>query len=166
MASTTRALNPTKNDLPEATRGKVIALLEPALAEALDLGLTLKHAHWNVKGANFIALHKLFDEIYEELEELTDSLAERIVMLGGRADGGAQFISTQSTLPDFPSGLTRGEDFAEAVASSLAAAARGMRAGIDAASELGDQATADLFTEVVRFLDKQLWFVEAHLQEA
>ncbi len=76
-------LYPTRNDLPEATRRAMITLLNQQLADALDLGLQAKQAHWNVKGPNFLSLHELFDKVATELDELTDELAERAVELGG-----------------------------------------------------------------------------------
>lgn len=60
----------TKNDLPKATRTKMIQLLNARLADCKDLQTQLKQAHWNVKGPNFIALHKLFDEINEDVDKL------------------------------------------------------------------------------------------------
>jgi starvation-inducible DNA-binding protein len=44
-------------------------MLNQQLADALDLHLQAKQVHWNVKGASFIAIHELFDEVEEELEE-------------------------------------------------------------------------------------------------
>jgi starvation-inducible DNA-binding protein len=55
-------------------------------------------------------------------------------------------------------------DTAEVIADRLAAFGSSVRAAIDASAELGDQDTADVFTEVSRAIDKHLWFVEAHLQ--
>src|SRR5256885_3384693 len=80
-------LYPTKNDLPEATRIEVIALLNQRLAEAIDLQTQCKQAHWNVKGPAFIGLHKLFDEINEDVEEYVDLIAERVAQAGGIAEG-------------------------------------------------------------------------------
>jgi starvation-inducible DNA-binding protein len=76
-------MHDTKNDLPARTRAKVIDSLNARLADAIDLGAQAKHAHWNVKGANFIALHELFDKLAESVEEHIDELAERITALGG-----------------------------------------------------------------------------------
>src|SRR5213592_4670897 len=76
-------LHETKNDLREKTRRAMIDLLNQELADVLDLGLQAKQAHWNVKGPHFIGLHELFDKVAEELEEFTDSIAERAVELGG-----------------------------------------------------------------------------------
>src|SRR6266478_4080017 len=77
----------TRNDLPAGTRTKVIELLNARLADAIDLGAQTKHAHWNVKGPNFIALHELFDKVAENVEEHIDTLAERVTALGGTARG-------------------------------------------------------------------------------
>src|SRR3989454_4321754 len=68
----------TMNDLPENVRGQVSDLLNERLADAIDLQTQAKQAHWNVKGPQFIALHKLFDEIDEAVEEYVDLLAERV----------------------------------------------------------------------------------------
>ena len=65
-------MHPTKNDLPQKTRAKVIAVLSDRLADATDLMLQAKQAHWNVKGPNFIALHELFDKVVESAEEWVD----------------------------------------------------------------------------------------------
>src|SRR6201993_5007366 len=79
----------TKNDLSEATRSKAVNLLNARLADAIDLQTQTKHAHWNVKGPNFIALHELFDKINEDVEDYVDDIAERAVQLGGIAQGTA-----------------------------------------------------------------------------
>src|SRR5207249_6321124 len=74
-------MNPTKNDISEASRSKVIALCNERLADAIDLQTQCKFAHWNVKGANFIALHELFDKVNEDVEDYIDLIAERAVQL-------------------------------------------------------------------------------------
>src|SRR5580704_3956059 len=93
----------TKNDLPEATRVPVIELLNTRLADAIDLQTQTKQAHWNVKGPNFIALHELFDKIKEEEEDYVDDIAERVVQLGGVAEGTARAAAKRSSLSDYPS---------------------------------------------------------------
>jgi starvation-inducible DNA-binding protein len=154
----------TRIDIPAAQRKKTIKLLQAGLADAVDLFTQVKQAHWNVKGPNFIALHELFDKVAEIVEEQGDMLAERITALGGRADGTARVAAGQSAIPEFPLNLETGRDFVAAVADRLAAFGASARAGIDAAAKLGDAGTSDLFTEISREIDKQLWFVEAHLQ--
>src|SRR5881409_95942 len=87
----------TKNDLSEATRVKVIELLNSRLADCTDLQTQTKQAHWNVKGPNFIALHELFDKINEDVEDYVDDIAERAVQLGGNADRTARMVVKKSS---------------------------------------------------------------------
>jgi len=156
-------LFPTKNDLPAATRARVAELLNARLADCIDLQTQCKQAHWNVKGPSFIALHKLFDDINEDVEEYVDLLAERMVQLGGAAEGTARMVAGRTTLPEYPM-VTEGEAHVEALSSALAAFGGVTRKAIDQVEELGDADTVDILTEISRGVDKWLWFVEAHLQ--
>ncbi len=153
----------TKNDLPETARVKVIELLNARLADCTDLQTQTKQAHWNVKGPNFIALHELFDKINEDVEDYVDDLAERVVQLGGVAEGTARMVAKRSALAEYPAAVD-GRSHVEALSSALATFGKAARKGIGQADELGDLDTADLFTEISRGIDKWLWFVEAHLQ--
>lgn len=157
-------MTPTKNDLPLDTRTKLVALLNARLADCIDLQTQIKHAHWNVKGPNFIALHELFDKVNEEVEDYVDEIAERAVQLGGKAEGTARWVAHKSTLAEYPATAHDGRSHVEALSSALAAFGKQARKAIEEAGNLGDADTADLFTEVSRGMDKWLWFVEAHGQ--
>jgi starvation-inducible DNA-binding protein len=154
----------TKNNLSEDVRSKAVELLNARLADAIDLQTQTKQAHWNVKGPNFIALHELFDKISEDVEESVDDIAERVVQLGGVAQGTARMVTSRSSLSEYPPNTVDGRSHVEALSSVLAAFGRSMRKGISDANDLGDLDTADLFTEVSCGMDKWLWFVEAHQQ--
>ena len=153
----------TKNDISEKTRMATVAILNARLADAIDLMHQAKQAHWNVKGPNFIALHKLFDEIVDAAEEYMDLLAERVVQLGGTAEGTIQMAAQRSALKEYPLQMSAERDHVAALSSALAAFGKSVRQAIDQSDELGDRDTADIFTEISRGLDKYLWFVEAHL---
>jgi len=157
-------LFPTKNDLPEPTRREVAGLLNQRLADAIDLQTQCKQAHWNVKGPSFIALHKLFDEINEAVEEYVDLLAERVVQLGGVAEGTVGVVAERSSLIDYPLTLSTGAEHVAALSDALAAFGRTVRIGIEEMSQLEDADSADVLTEISRGVDKWLWFVEAHQQ--
>ncbi|MCS7055674.1 MAG: DNA starvation/stationary phase protection protein Dps [Thermoflexales bacterium] len=154
----------TRHDLPAAVRGQMIALLNQQLADTFDLMSQTKQAHWNVKGPQFIALHKMFDEFAEGLEGYVDDIAERITALGGYAAGTLRMAAKASTLPDYPTDVVADMDHVRALADRYAALAASTRKAIDVATDAGDQDTADLFIEVSRDLDKWLWFLEAHIQ--
>src|SRR5437764_9415176 len=110
----------TKNDLPETTRVKAVELLNARLADCVDLQTQTKHAHWNVKGPNFIALHELFDQINEAVEDYVDDIAERAVQLGGVAEGTARMVAKRSSLGEYPA-VVDGRSHVEALSSALAA---------------------------------------------
>jgi starvation-inducible DNA-binding protein len=155
----------TQNDLPIKVREQMITLLNQELADAFDLLSQTKQAHWNVKGMNFIALHKLFDELADGLEDHVDEIAERVTSLGGYATGTARMAAASSRLPEFPTELVGDREFVQALVERYAQFGAGLRAGMETADEAGDQDTMDLLTEVSREADKSLWFLEAHLQD-
>jgi starvation-inducible DNA-binding protein len=154
----------TRNDIPETSRIKLNLLMNGRLASAIDLQLQMKQAHWNVKGPYFIGLHKLFDEVDEAVESYVDMIAERIVQLGGIAQGTVRVIVSLTQLPEYPLSISDGGVHVKAVASALAVFCKDVRMMIDEANDLDDADTADIFTEVSRGIDKWLWFVEAHSQ--
>ena len=154
----------TENDIAQPRRSELNAILNQRLASAVDLQTQLKQAHWNVKGPNFIGLHELFDKVDEAVESYADMIAERIVQLGGVAEGTARVAASRSQLEEYPLAIADGHDHVEAVARALSTFGHEVRGTINEADELDDAGTADLFTEVSRGIDKWLWFVEAHSQ--
>ena len=158
------ALHNTKIDLPKDKREKLIEILNGRLADASDLKSQIKQAHWNVKGMSFIALHELFDSIATAVEAHVDLIAERVTTLGGTAMGTVRLAAQNSGLSEYPHEITDGASHVDAVSTALADFGKAVRKGIDDAADLGDQDTADIFTEISREIDKQLWFVEAHIQ--
>ena len=155
-------LHATKNSLPEGVRQQMSELLQARLADALDLQLQAKQAHWNVKGPSFIALHELFDKAVDEIREYSDETAERLVQLGGVAEGTVQAVNGRTSLAPYPLDISAGRDHVEAFSSALSSYGEATRRAIDAAAGAGDQATADIFTEITRGVDKLLYFVESH----
>lgn len=154
----------TENDIPKNQRAELINLMNQRLADAVDLQMQMKQAHWNVKGPNFISLHQLFDEVDDAVESYVDLIAERIVQLGGIAEGTVRMSASRSRLVEYPLGISDGLAHVEAVARALSTFTHEARNMIDEADELSDAVTADLFTEVARGADKWLWFVESHSQ--
>lgn len=158
------AMYATENDISEKRRAELNLLLNQRLADAVDLQMQLKQAHWNVKGPSFIALHELFDQVAESVESYVDMIAERIVQLGGVAEGTIRMAAGRTRLEEYPLAIGDGSAHVEAVARALSTFGREARATILQATELDDADTADLCTEVSRGTDKWLWFVEAHSQ--
>ena len=149
-------------DLSENVRNSAIGILQPRLADAIDLASQAKQAHWTVKGPNFIALHELFDRIATDVSEYSDLIAERISALGGQAEGTVRAAAERSRLPKYSLSISDSSAHVEALSTALAAFGASVRQAIDTAAGIGDQSTADVFTEIARGVDKHLWFVQAH----
>jgi len=158
-------MHETLNDLSLSIRTRMVELLNARLADAIDLRQQVKVAHWNVKGPEFIALHKLFDEIVEDVDDYVDLVAERSVQLGGVADGTVRQSAERSSLDEYAAtGGGDGQEHVRAVADALASFGRSAREAIEIAASAKDQDTSDIFTEISRGTDKWLWMVESHQQ--
>jgi starvation-inducible DNA-binding protein len=159
-------MHKTRNDLPKAVRKQIIDLLDGLFADAIDLTLQCKQAHWNVRGPSFIALHELFDKISEQVEGHVDALAERMAALGAAPAGTVRSVAKRTRLKEYPLTAVEGPAHVDALAAALADFGARARQAIDKAGKLGDQDSADLCTGISRDIDQQLWFVEAHAQAA
>jgi starvation-inducible DNA-binding protein len=157
-------MSTTRIDIGENVRNKMQDHLNKAVIEGIDLAAQIKQAHWTVKGPNFIALHELFDTLRGNVDGYIDTMAERISQLGGVVHATLQEVAKESTLKAYPLSISDGMEHVDYLARGFAALAKRTRGAIDAAAEAGDQGTADIFTEVTRGLDKDLWFLDAHLQ--
>jgi starvation-inducible DNA-binding protein len=152
-------------DLAAEVRSAMIMLLNEQLAANFDLQSQVKQAHWNVKGIHFYPMHLLFDQLADHLTELTDEIAERVTAIGGFATGTVRMAAENSTLPEIPTDINDGIDYVKALVDRYSIYGSNLRAGIDAADAAGDMDTADLLTEASRIVDKDLWFLQAHLQD-
>ena len=158
-------MHPTVNDLNSNARQTAIELLNTQVAEGIDLALLTKQAHWNIKGPQFIAIHEMLDGFRNQLDTHVDTMAERVVQLGGTALGTTQAVAKASSLPPYPMDIYTTKDHLAALIERYGAVANAMRRAVDQVADAGDADTADIFTAASRDLDKALWFLEAHVQE-
>jgi starvation-inducible DNA-binding protein len=156
-------LQPTGIDIPLEIRRYVIQLLQQTLACTVDLRSHVKQACWNVKGHDFGSLHALFATMATDLDAYTDLLAERLVVLGGVAQGTARTAATQSTLPEYPGALLEGHAHARALAERFASCATALRDNIARAAEVEDAGSAAVYTDISRGVDKQLGGLDTYL---
>jgi starvation-inducible DNA-binding protein len=152
-------LHNSRNDLDSNTKVMVSVLLNARLADAIDLALLTKQAHWNLRGRQFIAVHEMLDGFRTEIDAHADNLAKRVVQLGGTALGTAQIVVQASKLQAYPTDLVRTTCLHLPGVTDLA---NSTRSAIETADELGDASTSGILTAFSRSLDKALWFLEAH----
>ena len=154
---------PSRIDLPEESRSRLVDVLNQNLANTITLSLQVKQAHWNVRGQNFQFVHELFDNILVNLREHSDEMAERAAMMGGVPVGTAREIARATSIDEYDFGAVSAMQHIHALSERYAVHASEVRKAIGVASEVGDPATEDLFTAVLRVVEKDLWFLESHL---
>ena len=159
------ASHPTRIDLKSNTKKAVIELLNARLADAIDLALITKQAHWNLKGPQFIAIHEMLDGFRTAIDGHVDTIAERAVQLGGMAQGTSQTVAEATSLKPYPTEISKTRDHLAELIERYGAVANAVRSAIDESDEAGDADAADILTAFSRDLDKSLWFLEAHVQE-
>jgi starvation-inducible DNA-binding protein len=126
-----------------------------------------KKSHWQVSGATFYQLHLLFDKHYEEQNDLVDTIAERIQLLGGISIAMAPDVAETTRIPRPPKGreevpvqLSRLLDAHQVIISHC-------RELAERSTQLGDAGTNDVVvSDVLRTNELQSWFVSEHLVNA
>jgi len=150
--------------LKSNTRSAMIDLLNGQLADAIDLSLITKQAHWNLKGPTFIAVHEMLDKLREGLDGHVDTIAERVAQLDGIALGTIQSVSGGTKLKPYPTDIRKVSDHLAALVERYGAVSKSAREGVAKADEADDADTADILTGYSREVDKDLWFLRSHLE--
>ena len=158
-------LQHTSPDLAEPTRLTVLGLLKSRLSDGLDLQTQTRQVPCHVKSPYFAGLHRLFDDINEEVEHNLDTMAERAAHLGGTVEGTTWAAPGESSLRETPATFLSGRDEVAALADTLTAFRKNVGQAIGQADEAGDDVTAGVFSRVAYRIDKWLWMVQANLQE-
>ncbi len=141
----------------------LVDALSARLVGLLDLGLTLKHIHWNLVGPGFMAVHKFLDEQVDGVRAMADAVAERIATLGGIPNGLPGHITRQRDWDDYDIGRA-------VVAAHLGALDKvydGVIGDHRSAVELvgkTDPVTEDLLVGQLGELELYQWFVRAHIE--
>lgn len=119
-----------------------------------------------MKGIDFFKLHLLvflLEKVVAHAEEYLDTIAGRVTALGGFAMGTASMAARFSSLPEYNLNAVTCEEHLKALSQSLAMYGNLIREAIDEADRLGDKGAADMFTEIARMADEDLYFLEIQL---
>lgn len=143
---------------------KVCEILQDRLNSMNDLHLTLKHAHWNVVGPNFIGIHEMLDPQVEVVRGFADAIAERIAALGSSPVGVPGRMTYQRPWEDYDVDRALALDHVRALNRVYDGVISSHRASIAETSEL-DPVTEDMLTGQSFELEQFQWFLRAHLED-
>jgi len=146
---------------PDVTSG-VAQFLGPVVTDLTALSIDGKQAHWHVRGVNFQAVHELLDVIVDHAREWADTAAERVVALGLPIDARTQTVGANATTPSMTAGFQQSDDVIAQVIAAIDATLVTVRTAVDELGEL-DKVSEDVAIEIARGLEKDRWFLFAHL---
>lgn len=152
------------NSLPDEHQLKLVEILNRRLADTIDLQLQSRQAYWNVKGPHFLAQRDLFDMVAKGLEEYANLIAQRIGQLGGLSEGTASAVANRSSLSRYLLPATDGNGHLNALSAALMDFGRHIRYTREQTIELKDEVSAAIFTEIIRGVDKWVWYLETSQQ--
>jgi len=140
----------------------VAQFLGPVVVDLTALAVDGKQAHWHVRGANFQAVHELLDSVVDHAHEYADTAAERVVALGLPLDVRIQTVGAKATTPKLDAGFQQSDTVIAQIIASIDATLVTVRTAVD---ELGplDAVSQDVAIEIARGLEKDRWFLFAHL---
>ena len=148
---------------PDVAAG-VAQFLTPVVIDLTAIVVNGKQAHWHVRGANFIGVHELLDTIVDHAQEWADLAAERIVALGLPVDARLGTVAAKTTTGELTAGFRPANQTIAEVIAQIDAALASVNTAVKELDEL-DQTSQDVAIEIARGLDKDRWFLFAHISE-
>jgi len=146
---------------PDISAG-VAQFLSPIVIDLTALAVDGKQAHWHVRGANFQAVHELLDSIVDHAHDYADTAAERVVALGLPIDARIQTVGVKTTTPALNAGFQPSAAVIAQVIASIDATLTTVRTAVDELADL-DAVSQDVAIEIARGLEKDRWFLFAHI---
>ena len=160
-AITSTSAVPTSSTDPDVTSG-VAQFLSPVVIDLTALAVDGKQAHWHVRGANFQAVHELLDTIVDHAHDYADLAAERVVALGLPIDARIASVAAKTNTPALTPGFQSSERVIAEVIAHIDAVLATVRTAVTELAEL-DPVSQDVAIEIARALEKDRWFLFAHI---
>ncbi len=118
----------------------------------------LHHFHWYVTGPNFYPLHAKFEEFYDEVNELYDAFAERLLMIGGNPVSNLKGYLALTSLKE-ASGTEKPEEMIKHVLDDFKLLSLELKEVLKLAQDQGDEVTADLLIGTLSSFEKHIWML-------
>lgn len=148
---------------PDVAAG-VAQFLSPVVIDLTALVVNGKQAHWHVRGANFVGVHELLDTIVEHAQDWADTAAERIVALGLPVDGRLSTVAAKTTTGELTAGFQQSQNTIAEYVAQIDAALVSVKTAVDELDGI-DLTSQDVAIEIARGLEKDRWFLVAHVSK-
>ena len=142
---------------------KLYQVLNKQVANFSVLFTKLHHFHWYVTGPQFYPLHEKFEAFYDEVNELYDAFAERILMIGGQPISNLKGYLAITSLKE-ASGMEKAEDMLKHILDDFKLVAVELKEALAVSQELGDEVTADLIIGTLASFEKHIWMLSFTLK--
>ena len=147
--------------LDSIAAGKVVDSLQQLLADYQVFYTNLRGFHWNIKGNQFFVLHKQYEEMYNNVSEKADELAERILMLGGEPVNKFSEYLKVARVKEV-SGVSSASESLKNVLDTYSYFIGEERKLLALASELADESTVALMSDYLKEQEKLVWMLVAY----
>ncbi|HAX02729.1 MAG: DNA starvation/stationary phase protection protein [Tenericutes bacterium GWC2_34_14] len=142
---------------------KLYDVLNKQVANFSVLFTKLHHFHWYVTGPQFYQLHAKFEEFYDEVNELYDAFAERLLMIGGYPVSNLKGYLAITSLKE-ASGTEKPEEMVKHILDDFKLIAIELKEALKISQNLGDEVTADLLISTLSSFEKHIWMLSFTLK--
>ncbi|MDB5126759.1 DNA starvation/stationary phase protection protein [Mucilaginibacter sp.] len=155
----------TNIGIKEEDRKAVADQLAKLLADEFVLYTKTRNAHWNIEGPDFHAMHIFFESQYEQLDEVMDSVAERIRKLGHYAPGTLTQLLQLTHLTEKNDSKNDSPGFLKELLEDHESIIEFIRGNINTiADKYNDAGTSDFITGLMETHEGMAWMIRAHFR--
>jgi starvation-inducible DNA-binding protein len=150
--------------LTEKNSQAIAEKLNTILADEFLLSLKTRNYHWNVEGSNFMEMHKFYEGLYDELDEIVDEVAERVRTLGHYSEGRMVDFLKLTHLQEEAYSNDQNVQL-KSLLNDHETMVRQLRKDIDLMQDkYKDAGNADFLTGLMEKHEKWAWFIRSYLK--
>jgi DNA-binding ferritin-like protein len=144
---------------------QIVDALNADLANAYVLYHQLHKHHWNVEGAEFLDIHVFLEEVYEDVEDAADEVAERLQALGGVPHASMTTLAENATVEPEDEDVYDIRTSLENDLEMMGDMIESYREHIALAEGLGDYTTEEMLRDQLETLEEHTHHIEHYLED-
>ena len=153
----------TNIGIREADKKAVSDQLGKLLADEFLLYTKTRNAHWNIEGPDFHTMHIFFEDQYKQIDELVDSVAERIRKIGHYAPATLSQFLQLTHLTEHSNQKNDSAGFLKALLEDHESIITFIRGNIvPFIEDYHDAGSSDYLTGLMEKHEEMAWMIRAH----